>query len=535
MEKRVLLAAVLSAVVLLMWYAFVAPPPPKPQGPDGGEAVATAAPATTAAAGETTAAEESATPPDGAAAAEAVPENAPEAVHGEVGEEIEVRGDRVTATVSSVGGVISSLVVEGYKNYRGEPMQLVDDQGTQPLAMAADGPWNHEVYAVERTADGVRLRWSDGRGDWVEKLVESSGTPFGLSVRVEAGGKPAVSGVVVATSVRPGQGAAEARFARADAVLGVDGDLERVNPAKLKSPEMFSGSVAYAGTESQYFLEVLLPESPIERAEVESAGTKEQPAATVAVVGGPEGVAGTLFAGPKEHETLVAYGRGLDDTLSFGIFGVLSVAFLAALRWIHAWTANWGVAIIVLTAAIRVVLFPLTHKSTVAMRRMQKLQPKMKAIQARYQDRAKKDPAARTRMNQEIMGLYKQEGVNPMGGCLPTLVQLPILWALYTLFAYAIELRQAPFMLWIHDLSVKDPTYVLPILMMISMFVQQRLAPQTGDPTQRRMFMMMPLIFGFMFMSFPAGLVLYWLVNNLLTIGQQLATEAIMKRSAATA
>jgi YidC/Oxa1 family membrane protein insertase len=136
-------------------------------------------------------------------------------------------------------------------------------------------------------------------------------------------------------------------------------------------------------------------------------------------------------------------------------------------------------------------------------------------------------------MNQEIMGLYKQEGVNPMGGCLPTLVQLPILWALYTLFAYAIELRHAPFLLWIQDLSVKDPTYVLPVLMTASMFVQQKLAPQAGDPTQRRIFMMMPLIFGFMFMNFPAGLVLYWLVNNLLTIGQQLGTEAILKRSEA--
>ncbi len=131
-------------------------------------------------------------------------------------------------------------------------------------------------------------------------------------------------------------------------------------------------------------------------------------------------------------------------------------------------------------------------------------------------------------MNQEIMGLYKAEGVNPMGGCLPNLAQLPILYALYTLFAYAVELRQAPFAWWIKDLSLKDPTYITPILMTGSWFLQQRLSPPVGDPAQRRLFMFMPLIFGFMFMSFPAGLVLYWLVNNLLTIAQQVLTDKML-------
>jgi YidC/Oxa1 family membrane protein insertase len=169
------------------------------------------------------------------------------------------------------------------------------------------------------------------------------------------------------------------------------------------------------------------------------------------------------------------------------------------------------------------------------MKRMAKLQPKIKAIQERYQERAKKDPAVRARMNQEIMELYRREGVNPMGGCLPMLVQIPILWALYTLFAFAIELRHQPFILWIKDLSAKDPTYITPILMTASMVLQQKLAPQTGDPAQRRMFMLMPFIFGLMFMNFPSGLVLYWLVNNLLTIGQQLLTERLLRGDAGKA
>jgi YidC/Oxa1 family membrane protein insertase len=248
----------------------------------------------------------------------------------------------------------------------------------------------------------------------------------------------------------------------------------------------------------------------------------------VVVVGSGGVVRGTLYAGAKERATLVGYGRGLEETLSFGLFGFLSVGFLAALRWIYVWVGNWGVAIIVLTAGIRILLFPLNHKSAVQMKRMQALQPKMKAIQDRYKDRAKKDANVRARMNQEVMALYKQEGVNPMGGCLPMLVQLPILWALYSLFAYAIELRQAPFVFWIKDLAAKDPTYITPILMTASMVLQQRMAPQVGDPAQRRMFMLMPFIFGLMFMSFPSGLVLYWLVNNIFTIGQQVLTERMM-------
>jgi YidC/Oxa1 family membrane protein insertase len=181
---------------------------------------------------------------------------------------------------------------------------------------------------------------------------------------------------------------------------------------------------------------------------------------------------------------------------------------------------NYGVAIILLTLGIRILLFPLMHTSTVSMRKMAKVQPKVKEIQARHKKK-KSDPQARAKMNQEMMALYKQEGVNPMAGCLPLLVQLPILWALYQLFLKAIELRHAPFILWITDLSAKDPLYVTPILMTATMWLQQRLAPQVGDPQQQRLMRMMPLIFGIMFLQFPSGLVLYWLANNVITIIQQ--------------
>ena len=229
---------------------------------------------------------------------------------------------------------------------------------------------------------------------------------------------------------------------------------------------------------------------------------------------------GQLFCAPKEYDLLRRVDRGVEKTLHFGFFHPISVVFLQVLRWIYGLVGNYGVAIILLTLAIRLLLFPLMHSSTVSMRKMQKLQPKVKAIQEKYR-KNKSDPQMRAKMNQEMMELYKVEGVNPMGGCLPMLIQLPILWALYTLFAYAIELRHAPFIFWIHDLSAKDPYYITPILMTFTMWLQQKVAPQAGDPKQQKMFRMMPLIFGIMFLGFPSGLVLYWLTNNVLTIIQQ--------------
>jgi YidC/Oxa1 family membrane protein insertase len=236
---------------------------------------------------------------------------------------------------------------------------------------------------------------------------------------------------------------------------------------------------------------------------------------------------GQLLGVPKEYDLLHAIGGGVERTLDFGMFGFISVIFLKALRWIYGVVGNYGLAIILLTVVIRVLLFPLMHSSTVSMRRMQKLQPKVKEIQARYKKK-KADPQSRAKMNQEMMALYKEEGVNPMGGCLPMLVQLPILWALYTLFLNAIELRHAPFFGWIQDLSAKDPYYITPILMTATMWLQQRLAPQIGDPQQQRIMRLLPFIFGFMFLQFPSGLVLYWLVNNVLTIIQQEVTFRLL-------
>jgi YidC/Oxa1 family membrane protein insertase len=518
MEKRVLVAAVLSGLVIIIWFSLFAPKPPAPAP----AAVPTGTAPSAQAAGPVPGAEKPASP--------AVP--APPAESGRDATEVALEGDGWHGTVSPKGGVLSSLVLSGYKDEAGAPLDLVRAGADKPLSVGTPGPWNDETYVVERGAGWVGVRWSDGKGNWIEKRLSAGKGKYALEVEVRAGGEPARAGVVVAAGLQKGLKAEQqGRFGGSDAVVRIGGKLDRINTAKLEGPKSVAGTVEFAGIEDQYFLFVLLPTGGVDEVRVSRVGTAPNSLPQVVVAGAGGAIRGTLYAGAKEHRTLVGYGRGLEETLSFGIFGFLSVGFLAALRWIQSFVVNWGVAIIVLTAGIRILLFPLNHKSAVAMKRMQRLQPKMKAIQDRYKERAKKDPNVKQRMNQEVMALYKQEGVNPMGGCLPMLVQLPILWALYSLFAYAIELRQAPFVFWIKDLSAKDPTYITPILMTATMVLQQRMAPQMGDPAQRRMFMLMPFIFGFMFISFPAGLVLYWLVNNIFTIGQQLLTERMMAGS----
>lgn len=522
MERRVLLAAILSGLVIVVWYALFGP---SPSSNPGGERQPS--PSAAASAVPTAATPEVA--PEAPVVAPAA--NARPLMKGVDDTLVTLEGQGVRAVVSPRGGVIRSLVLTGYLDSQGQPLELLRSGDRNPLRLAVDGAWNQDLYVVERRPGEMVLRWSDGQGSWVEKRLAVGSGKFGLKVDVSAGGSPGRSGVVVASGMAE-SGKDEGQFAVSDSVVRAQGSLDKINPAKIKDVWTARGSVDFAGVENRYFLVALLPDAGMTEVEVRS---REPRVAEVVVRGEGGRASGTLYAGPKDHTVLEGYGRSLAGTVSFGIFGFLSVGFLAALRWIHGYVGNWGVAIIVLTAGIRVLLFPLNHKATISMRRMQKLQPKMTAIQERYKERAKKDPQVRARMNQEIMGLYKTEGINPMGGCLPNLAQLPILYALYTLFAYAIEMRQAPFAGWIKDLSLKDPTYITPILMTASWFLQQRLSPPVGDPAQRRMFMFMPLIFGLMFMNFPAGLVLYWLVNNLLTIAQQVLTQKMLERTEAKA
>jgi YidC/Oxa1 family membrane protein insertase len=307
----------------------------------------------------------------------------------------------------------------------------------------------------------------------------------------------------------------------------VDNKIHREPPAEIAKGHEFVGDVAWEGFGYTYFFFGLLPDNGAQQ----RLWVRQSGAALVAAISGPAGTPGnvnryTLFVGPKELDILKSVGKGLERTIDFGYFGFVSIPFLYVLHFFHGFTGSYGIDIILLTVLIKLLMAPLTHKSFVSMKQMQKLQPQMERLKEKYKDDKEK-------LNKEIMELYRRNGVNPLGGCLPMVLQFPVFIGLYNALSTPIELRHARF-LWIKDLSRPDweslpftlgswhlGIPVLTIFMGASMFIQQWMTPSAGDPNQRKMMLMMPLIFTFMFVSFPAGLTVYWLVNNILTIGQQ--------------
>jgi len=233
------------------------------------------------------------------------------------------------------------------------------------------------------------------------------------------------------------------------------------------------------------------------------------------------------YIGPKEFDRLKEFGQAAKKLVNFGFFGAITEILLISIKFIHKYVPNWGFAIIILTFIIKIIFFPLTYSSTRSMAKMQELQPKIKALRAKYK-KAKQDIAQRRQMNEEMMKLYKEHGINPAGGCLPMLIQIPVFWGFFRLLVVAIELRQSPFILWIKDLTVHDPYYVTPVLMGVTQFIAQKMTPTTADPSQAKMMLIMPAVMTIFFMNFQAGLVLYWLTNNVLQIGQQYLINRMM-------
>lgn len=237
----------------------------------------------------------------------------------------------------------------------------------------------------------------------------------------------------------------------------------------------------------------------------------------------------TLYMGPKDHNQMKVFADTLDNAMDLGWFDFLGYPLLSILRWIQGYVINWGIAIILLTVVVRVAMFPLAYKSMMSMGKMSALGPEIKKIQEKYKDN-------KERLNREIMAFYKQNKINPVSGCLPMLIQIPIFIALYQALMPAIELRHQPFALWVTDLSAADFTLILPILMGASMFIQQRLTPSPAmDPAQAKLLKWMPLMFMFFFLDFPTGLVLYWVTSNILSIGQQLIFNKIKEGTTAVA
>ena len=234
-----------------------------------------------------------------------------------------------------------------------------------------------------------------------------------------------------------------------------------------------------------------------------------------------------FYVGPKEFDDLQGLGPEYTRAIDYGMFAWLVVPLLGSLKWLYGFTGNYGWSIILLTIIINLVMFPLRHKSSVAMRKVQALQPQMKAIQDRYSHLKMTDPG-RQKMQEEVSALYKEKGASPAAGCVPMLLTLPVLWAFYSLLSQSIELRGAPFAAWIHDLSTADPYFVLPGLMGLTMFWQQKVTPTSADPAQQRVMMIMPVMFTAMMAFSASGVVLYWFVSQVWAIGQQYLTNWIV-------
>lgn len=454
-----------------------------------------------------------------------------------------------TAILSNRGAQMVSFRLTRFPEKNGDPVELVKSRlpasGDFPFAIvSSDAAWNrlvnHSLYVVresdEKSVRTVEFRLGTSEGSVVKTFRFINDYEFDFSVVVT--GNPAPYRISLGPGIRtlrPEE--KDNQFTvTGNGLIEIGGKLDVIPREKAPRFQIFEGMPALVGIQDNYFLSVLRPikagSATFRVVNLPSNGTKpgQKPATRPDLVAGLDAVGGEVsgkaFFGPKDATVLESH--GLEQTLNFGFFGIISRFLLSALIWINTFTRNFGWAIVVLTIIIKILLYPLQHKSIVSMKKMQKVQPKMTAIRDRYK-KAKTDAEQRQKMNTEMMKLYQVEGISPMSGCLPILLQIPILWAFYGLLSHAIQLRGADFILWINDLSAKDPYYITPILMTATMFFQQLITPTTVDPAQRRIFLMMPIIFGWFFKEFPSGLVLYWLVQNILSIAQQLIMNKYWK------
>jgi YidC/Oxa1 family membrane protein insertase len=292
---------------------------------------------------------------------------------------------------------------------------------------------------------------------------------------------------------------------------------------KIKEETPIEGDILWTAIEEKYFISALLMQEQ-KPAQVRLSKTADGMAVyqvifpAITLQPGQETLYRLqLYMGPKDMDILAQQGAQLEKTLDFGWFDIIAKPLLMCLKFFNGFLGNYGLAIILVTIIIKILFWPLTHKSFESMKGMQKIQPELAALKEKYKDN--KEEFARQQLS-----LYRKYNVNPLSGCLPILIQIPVFIALYNALMYSIELRHANFVsFWINDLSAKDPTYIAPIIMGISQFLQQKMTPTTSmDPMQAKMMLFMPLVFTFMFLSFPSGLVIYWLVNNVISLVQQL-------------
>ncbi|OGQ17962.1 MAG: hypothetical protein A3C54_06145 [Deltaproteobacteria bacterium RIFCSPHIGHO2_02_FULL_60_17] len=533
MEKRALIAVVLSLLILIVYQEWIArqygaPPPPaqveKETLRDKVEKIVEPS------------------PKPQPAPQRAKPAAQPRA---EKARELRVETDHYVALFTSQGARLKSFTLKHYRaavDEKSPPFEMISSTPGVPYPLGIQLPGSPPVTdeTVVYSVRGGNLKLT---GESKESLVFEGQSPSGVRLLKQftftgsgytiqlqlaaQGANGSLSPTLLLTTDESHKGLTQdAVFEGLLAV--VDSKIKREQSDEIKKGTEISGTVSWAGFGYTYFLFALLPEMEGQQrlAAKEAAPALVMELSTPAQSGAADGSRYTLFIGPKELNTLKTMEKGLERSIDFGYFGFVAVPFLYVLHFSHRFTGSYGIDIILLTILLKLLMAPLTHKSFVSMKQMQKLQPQMERIKEKFKDDKEK-------MNKEIMELYRRNKVNPLGGCLPMLLQFPVFIGLYNALLTPIELRHAPF-LWIKDLSRPDweslplelagwhlGIPVLTLFMGASMLIQQWMTPSAGDPNQKRMMMFMPLIFTVMFINFPSGLTIYWLVNNILSIAQQ--------------
>ena len=554
MERRLLLAILLTFVVLTAYQWML--PKPAPLPPQSGGA---ASPGGATSAGSAPAAAAPTAPAVQLPPVETVVADAAEKT-------VTVDNGVVRAVFSNRGGtLVSWQLIAAYPDRRGlryqdaagHPVDLVPHNlpadAPKPFALKLDDAAktarvNSALFSSTATADGkvdartspatVTFEYQDAAGLHVRKQFRLDPNSYLVSLSITAtDGERAINPVI---QWGPGLGDVAAipaggrNVRRAEGIHSTGGKVTRPAAAALTTTPHHEGTFDFAGVDTHYFISVAVKPGnaaldyrvlTVQTPNVTPPVSRDYIAYDIKYAQLP--ASARFYVGPKELGALQRVDPLLVPSIWFGMFSFLSVPLLAALNWINGFVGNYGWSILVLTVLINAVMFPLRHKSFVSMRKMQEIQPQVKMIQDRYAKLKMADPA-RQKMNTELMDLYRAKGVNPASGCVPMLLTFPVLLAFYGLLSEAVELRGAPFMLWIHDLSAADPYYVTPILMGLSQLAQQRMAPAQVDPAQQKMMMIMPVVFTFLFITSPSGLALYWLASNVLLIGQQVLTNYII-------
>ena len=524
MEKRLLLAIVLSFLVLFLYQAlFVKKEPPQ-------EPISLTAVEMEKKPEQEIIQKDTLTPSE-------LPEDKDfQPISDQAEEQIIIDTSLFQAVWSNKGAIMKSWKLKKHKDENKEDLELISihsaEMNKYPFLLSTEDPSfdniiNNSLYKSskyklelkEGQRGEMRFDYADEKGTRVEKIFTFEGGKyeFDIQINVWKNGQRVEPRLAWGPGFgNPSPEAQKQRFGSGSGIAVYSaGKVFRHQERKYNPEKNFYNFVNWVAYEDNYFT-VLFLTSPQKTSAAFLKEEKDQASFYFLSLNYPQ----KALIGPKDIDVLSEFGYDTKKLIKFGLFGFIAEILLKAIKSIHNVIPNWGLCIIILTFITKILFFPLTYSSTRSMSKMQDLQPKIKALRAKYK-KAKQDIGQRRKMNEEIMKLYKEHGVNPAGGCLPMLIQLPIFWGFFRLLMISIEFRHSPFMLWITDLSVKDPYYVTPILMGITQFINQKMTPTSADPTQQRMMLIMPVVMTIFFMNFQSGLVLYWLTSNILQIGQQ--------------